>query len=517
VPEPEGNDVEGHAGLQKVHRGGMADRVWRDALFGQARAVRDCTDHRQIETLCDVPARHRASAAVRQQGRLSLYGGVQAQPTTDLAHGRLPQRHRALLASLAMQMHASAGLEDNVGDANADDLGDPCPGVIQQREQEMVALGCPTCAGLPEDREHLFMRKEVAADLTTSDINKRIRQLRDAAVASQKAGKSAQAQEYSDLIREAGRAAVDAEHEVLEAERKLAEESSNDKAVIGLLERMLELNPADTDARFALAYQYGDLEMDNLAAFHYSKIPSIGRSTGAWNNLGVALGRLDLPIGSIAAFREAESQGETLAMSNIAGKLIEAGFLPEAKKTLKDALAIEDHHKNVDSGLASAKGAVESEKEKETKIFDSAKPVRDFLRAFGRAFAQPMSKDISGRWNSQSYGVINLARADRSLTGSGSYDIPALGALSSILGGGLGTASPPVRYVVEYQGTLFGGAVIGTVSRHREGAIPTATLLGGGESKPRECLMWVSDSGDMISVLEQSGGTSPNSYMLKRA
>jgi hypothetical protein len=109
--------------------------------------------------------------------------------------------------------------------------------------------------------------------------------------------------------------------------------------------------------------------------------------------------QLGLPISSIAAYRKSEEKGETLAMSNIAAKLVDAGFLPEAEKILKSALAVEDHHKNVDSGLASAKSAAESEGEEESKIFGGAKAVSDFYRAFGRAFVKPLGGDISGRWN----------------------------------------------------------------------------------------------------------------------
>lgn len=46
--------------------------------------------------------------------------------------------------------------------------------------------------------------------------------------------------------------------------------------------------------------------------------------------------------------------GETLAMSNLAEKLITAGFLPEAQKECDDALKIPSYHKN--AGLFNAMG-----------------------------------------------------------------------------------------------------------------------------------------------------------------
>jgi tetratricopeptide (TPR) repeat protein len=355
-----------------------------------------------------------------------------------------------------------------------------------------------------------------AADLATADAKQRIRFLGEAAVASHKAGKSAQVQEYSDLMRAAYQQSGDAEREVLQAERKLAVANSSEKALVGLLERMLELNPGDSEARFALAYKYSEMDMYRLAAYHYSKIPAFGRSSVAWNNLGVALDRLGLSISSIAAYRRAEEKGETLAMANIAAKLVDAGFLPEAEKILNDALAVEDHHKNVDSGLASAKSAEESENVKETKIFDGAKSVSNFYRAFGRAFVKPLANDISGRWNIPN-GHVDLVSEGREVTGVGAYEIQG-GILANLMMGlGNALSGTPERWVVEYHATRFGAALVGTVSRRREGATPTApSLLGGNESKPCDCLMWVSDSGGQITILEESGSASPNFHKLNR-
>jgi tetratricopeptide (TPR) repeat protein len=354
-----------------------------------------------------------------------------------------------------------------------------------------------------------------AADLS-ADPKTSIRLLGEAAVASFKAGNLEQAQIYSDVIREKGRAAGNVESEVLHAERKLATARSDDKALIGLLERSLELNPGDNESRFALAYKYSEIEMEKLAAFHYSKIPRFVRSAATWNNLGVALGHLGLPIASIAAYRESEEKGETLATSNIALKLIDAGFLPEAEKALTAALAVEKHDKNVDSGLASAKTAADSEAEKEGEILQSGKPVSDFYRAFGRAYVQPLSRDISGRWEIPN-GHVDLVREGNTVTGLGVYEIK--GGFLSLMSASLGDAmaGTPVRYVVEYRATIYGAALVGTVSRRQEGALPkTASLLDGDAAKPRDCLMWISDSGSEISTLEEAESAHPTFRKLKR-
>jgi len=51
------------------------------------------------------------------------------------------------------------------------------------------------------------------------------------------------------------------ETEVLRAQRKVAEIARNDKVLIGVMERLLYVDPADNDTRFALAYKCSELGM----------------------------------------------------------------------------------------------------------------------------------------------------------------------------------------------------------------------------------------------------------------
>ena len=61
----------------------------------------------------------------------------------------------------------------------------------------------------------------------------------------------------------------------------------------------------------------------------------------------------------------AEAEGETLASSNLAIRLLEAGFAPEATQLLETAQAVPDHSKNVDSTMSRVKSVDEDEAEKE--------------------------------------------------------------------------------------------------------------------------------------------------------
>lgn len=96
------------------------------------------------------------------------------------------------------------------------------------------------------------------------------------------------------------------EKAILNALVEVSEISKDDFVLTSAMERVLELDPADKETRFSLAYKYSDMGEDELATFHYSRIPMHERSAIAWNNLGVSLDRLGLHAKAIAAYRKSE-------------------------------------------------------------------------------------------------------------------------------------------------------------------------------------------------------------------
>ena len=100
--------------------------------------------------------------------------------------------------------------------------------------------------------------------------------------------------------------------------------------MVAVLERSVELAPSRIDKRFSLAYQHSQLGNNDVALFHYLRIPSQDRSAVAWNNLGVAFDALNMPGKAVDAYRKSEDMSETLAMSNLGYKLLSAGFVTEA-------------------------------------------------------------------------------------------------------------------------------------------------------------------------------------------
>jgi DNA replication protein DnaD len=95
--------------------------------------------------------------------------------------------------------------------------------------------------------------------------------------------------------------------------------------------------------------------------------------------------------------------GETLAMSNIAGKFITAGFLPEAQQECENALKEnalkkDRYHDNIVTTLARLKSIPDNENEKEVNLLKNIKPTSEFYVKAGRAMSQPNLQKISKYW-----------------------------------------------------------------------------------------------------------------------
>ena len=113
------------------------------------------------------------------------------------------------------------------------------------------------------------------------------------------------------------------------------------------------------------------LEIQNgiLSLEIHLTIPENERYSATWNNLGVEFDHFALPAKSVDAYQKAIAMSGTLAMCNLAGKSISAGFLSEAQRQCDEALAIPDYHKNIGGILARLKGLPDKEETKKEECF----------------------------------------------------------------------------------------------------------------------------------------------------
>lgn len=310
------------------------------------------------------------------------------------------------------------------------------------------------------------------------------------------------------------------EETILNALIEVSKVNNDDFVLISAMERILELDPADKETRFSLAYKYSEMEEEELAVFHYSRIPTHDRSAIAWNNLGVSLDRLGLHSRAIASYRRSEDGGETLAMSNLANKLIEAGFLIEAQSICDVALSKKNYHKNIGATLGRLKELPDEEEKSEAEAFAKASPKSVFYRKFGAALSRSLPLDLPTVWRGKR-GSLSCVVDGRNITFTGTYEDRATGIIGLTLRGLSSVATDadikPVRWTIQYTGTLHGRAVLGKVSRKRVDNAQVATSLLGSTDDSQQVLMVHDAEKGELNVLEKDGRGVPSFYSLTAA
>ncbi len=258
----------------------------------------------------------------------------------------------------------------------------------------------------------------------------------------------------------------------LEAYEALAKARGLNDVALTLTELASSVKPEDVELRFQLARQLGDRGRSELARMHYEAIPAVERSGAAWNNLGVALSSIEMPGEAVAAYKRAAELNETVASSNLANKLREAGFFPEAQDRLDAAMQVPDYEPNVVVSLEALREARANEAEKGKAAFRSARLEQAFRETVGRAAVAPSKIDLDGVWD---IGACNITlRHD----GGGVY----LGEGNFKRDGGLGNALMGINTrhsgIVDVRVTLrrLGDGFEGEISRSEKDYVPS--LLG---------------------------------------
>lgn len=158
-----------------------------------------------------------------------------------------------------------------------------------------------------------------------------------------------------------------------------------------LSEFALELGPAMQSERFALAYECAQRELNSLAFIHYRTLVGTNEDQAmAWNNLGVAADALKLPIHATRAFERARDLKNARAGGNLAHRLINLGHLKLAQQLCKATLQESGPDERLTAAEARLQTAPDEEEERAGKLDNDARPVREFLRRWARAyFAAP--------------------------------------------------------------------------------------------------------------------------------
>ena len=356
----------------------------------------------------------------------------------------------------------------------------------------------------------------LAAAEKTADKKLILTRLGDALLAFVRTGPKERSQDLVKQMKLLARQVDGGEIMLMSTLRKAAEIQKEKQLLFGVAERLLQLQPDDADTRFSLAYDYSQANQNELSLFHYLKIPYDLRPSMAWNNLGVQFDLADLPGKSVEAYRKAEALGNTLAMSNLGQKFINAGFLPEASEICDKAITIKDYHQNVGHAIARIKAIPTEEQNKETAVLDKAKPVSEFYRAFGHATSQDDITDHVGRWQGPDC-ELQITIKGNVFIAEGNYEVSDSGQrLREALAGK--PPFPPIteKYRVSYSGKIQGHAVDSTVTR-KEITTPFAssTFLTDLVNSKR-AIMIISDNLNEIRVGEQDSSDKFSFYLLTR-
>jgi hypothetical protein len=279
-------------------------------------------------------------------------------------------------------------------------------------------------------------------------------------------------------------------------------------------ERLLALNAADTDTRFniGLAYQNRSNYQAALSLYHYLRIPENQLKSIGWNNLGVAYALNDIGGLAVDAYKKAEAEGETLAMSNLANKLIEAGFLDEARKKCDNARSIPDYDKRIDEAFVRLKEVESNEQVQVKEILLKAAPVSKFYSDAGEALTKPHTS-IVGRWQHDKC-LVNFTQHDgNKLIGVGTYqtkrDQPT--GLLGLFGGG--DIKVDIEGRLTYEIAQIGHFFKGESKDVRDDDHRLSTLLTA--NTPYDIIMFLSPDGLVLEVLEVHYGKQ-RFYKLKR-
>lgn len=323
----------------------------------------------------------------------------------------------------------------------------------------------------------------------------------------EKAGQREKAKAILDSIRlefEAGRVS---EEIILKELESFAKQTEDNVLLAATRERIVELWPDRIDTRFNLAYEYSQVDNNNLAFFHYLKIPEINRDAITWNNLGVSYGALGIAAKSVDAFKKSAEDGETLAMSNLGNKYASEGFLQEAREMTKQSVAKENYHKNIGALITRINETSEEEIKKEKETLEKVEPKAQFFRRLGKAVAHPRPLNVGEKWKSPDTTLSAEVQGDEIIF-TGSFEKPVTGILSGIAGFGVNRNE---IHRFKLTGKFIGRAISGRIERSIDGRQPT--LLGLAEGSRKAILIMNSESRE-LEVIENPDSINPSFYKL---
>ncbi len=275
------------------------------------------------------------------------------------------------------------------------------------------------------------------------------------------------------------------------------------------LERALDINPADSDTRFRLAYLYSEQNKPQLAMYHYRLHLNQTKDETSANNLAIAFGELDLSGKEIELYQAA---GEMpLAVANVSHAFIDRGFLQHAEELARKILKSDDEQAQTRATRALQRIADQRRKENETEetIRLQAEEERKFRARYAEAFLSESIKQLTGTFQT-TFGTLKLEKNDEILIGIYEHEEKELNPFGSLLvGPGVpGKVETTIRTTLRFDAVVQGrsGRFKFEATEKRSGVAP---LLNRPKTSKAEGLLIIAEDERSFEIFDES--QSPHS------
>jgi tetratricopeptide (TPR) repeat protein len=172
------------------------------------------------------------------------------------------------------------------------------------------------------------------------------------------------------------------------AEMALKSEPPDIDRGFALYELAIQFAPADVSLRFDVAYAYSEKDAPAIALLHYHNLlQRNSEHLGGLNNFAVAASDLGLESIAIEYYRRAEDLGYTLATANLAWRLINAGFVTDARAKLEPKVCLPGVHPNVLEALGGVAKRASKDEDGRDRILKSAEKIRVIRARIGEGLA----------------------------------------------------------------------------------------------------------------------------------
>jgi hypothetical protein len=248
------------------------------------------------------------------------------------------------------------------------------------------------------------------------------------------------------------------QYELFKSLANIELDETNFDNYFALAEKALDLNPSDETLRFEVANNYYQKARHELSLYHYKILCDTSPNTANWNNLGVEFTELNLNGKAVSAYKKSEEMGDTTSVGNLAHKLIDAGFLEEARSRLEAILKKEKCASNVPSALASIERVYKAENEKEKELLQSIETEQSFRIRYADAYSSTDEiKSLAPTWKSK-YGNVKVIIQNNKFKAVGE-EVISLSGLLSLMNPYRKEPAEKRKQIIEYSGTIVNRAI----------------------------------------------------------